>query len=154
MFPIFKLFLPIKAILRAIILPLCLGAVLIGCGNVTVSDLNPSQYGGTENGEGGTFETSILPLFSNNTLTPACTSCHVQGGVSEPILAAPQDNSLSAQDIYNTLISENRINTASPEESLILSNPLGNNGHVQAYPSENHFVYIALRNWISSGADF
>jgi len=84
------------------------------------------------------FATQILPIFSAD----ACTGCHKPGG---------QTPDYTTPNAYASIISNNVVNTATPESSLLytIPNPT-TSGHTWTKYTTNQAQLILL--WIQQGA--
>jgi hypothetical protein len=85
------------------------------------------------------FATQILPIFS----TDGCTGCHKPGGQSPDYTAA---------NAYNSIISNNVVNTTTPESSplYIVPNP-STSGHAWDKYTDQQAQLVLL--WIQQGAN-
>ena len=84
------------------------------------------------------FATQILPIFS----TDACTGCHKPGG---------QTPDYTATNAYNSIISNNVVNTANPGSSPLYTvpNPSTNGHEWDKYTSQQAQLVLL---WIQQGA--
>ena len=84
------------------------------------------------------FATQIVPIFS----TDACTSCHKPGG---------QTPDYTAANAYNSIISNNVVDTASPSSSMLYTVPNPTtSGHTWSKLTTTQAQLILL--WITQGA--
>lgn len=86
------------------------------------------------------FATQILPIFNNNS---NCTACHKPGG-------EPPD--YTTANAYNSIISNNVVNTSAPETSLLYTFPAPATGtHTWKKYTDNQAQLVLL--WIQQGAN-
>jgi hypothetical protein len=84
------------------------------------------------------FATQILPIFS----TDGCTGCHKPGGQSPDYTAA---------NAYASIISNNVVNTATPESSPLFTVPdPSTSGHAWDKYTDQQAQLVLL--WITQGA--
>ena len=85
------------------------------------------------------FSTQILPIFT----TDGCTGCHKPGGQSPDYTAA---------NAYNSIISNNVVNTTTPESSPLYSVPNpATSGHAWDKYTDQQAQLVLL--WIQQGAN-
>ena len=92
------------------------------------------------NTEQVSFLNDILPIFTNNN---SCTSCHQAGGI------APD---LSAGNAYSSINSAKYINSVTPEESLIYTEPDPANTDVHSHKKYSAAQAALILTWIKQGA--
>jgi hypothetical protein len=84
------------------------------------------------------FSTQIVPIFSNS-----CVSCHKPGG---------QAPDLTAANAYNSIKSMNLVNTATPESSIIYTEPNPANTSVHTWKKYTAAEAQLVLTWIQQGA--
>jgi hypothetical protein len=96
-----------------------------------------------------TFATDVYPLLQANSLT--CGNCHKVGGIAAFM---PFDDGASV--VYGRLMTGGqRVNTGSPEASLILQKPLAGSAQshrIKIFQSTADLRYQLILKWIQQGA--
>ena len=96
-----------------------------------------------------TFAVDIYPLLQANSLT--CGNCHKAGGIASFL---PYDDGASV--VYARLMTGGqRVNTGSPESSLILQKPLAGSPQshrIKIFQSTADLRYQLILKWIQKGA--
>ena len=84
------------------------------------------------------FSTQIVPIFTNS-----CVACHKTGG---------QAPDLTAANAYNSIKTMNLVNTATPESSVIYTEPNPANTSVHAWKKYTAAEAQLVLTWIQQGA--
>jgi hypothetical protein len=96
-----------------------------------------------------TFAADVYPLLQANSLT--CGNCHKAGGIASFL---PFDDGASV--VYGRLMTGGqRVNTGSPEASLILQKPLAGSAlshRIKIFQSTDDARYKLILKWIQTGA--
>ena len=84
------------------------------------------------------FSTQIVPIFANS-----CVACHKTGG---------QAPDLTAANAYKSIQTMNLVNTATPESSIIYTEPNPANASVHAWKKYTAAEAQLVLTWIQQGA--
>jgi hypothetical protein len=118
---------------HTIIILFLLSFAVVSCTYDFIKKPEPINPGSTVS-----FATQILPIFS----TDGCTGCHKPGG---------QNPDYTQPNAYSSIISNNVVDTANPEASLLYTTPNpSTSGHTWSKFTSQQAQLVLL--WIQQGA--